>query len=160
PMGLLPLYSGRPWRPHYGVSGPPHHNVMVMPAYAGIQGVPGRWIPADAGMTFALCLHSPSMRIAKYLTCITRSMPSVTLVLEAIIPQMASKKMCGTTGNCQGNPFVTGLSYLYNLLLSALRPACEPVSTRDWLINLHTHHGRRLSMCGGTLHHEIGWHGK
>jgi hypothetical protein len=32
-------------------------SAMVMPAYAGIQALPVRWIPAGAGMTCHLCLH-------------------------------------------------------------------------------------------------------
>jgi hypothetical protein len=34
-------------------------SARVIPAYAGIQAVPGCWIPAGAGMTFPLSRHVP-----------------------------------------------------------------------------------------------------
>src|SRR5262245_36040233 len=46
---------------------------MVIPAYAGIQGVLRLWIPADAGMPFPLCLYCTSIPRAERSTCITRS---------------------------------------------------------------------------------------
>jgi hypothetical protein len=49
------------------------HRVMVIPAQAGIQEVPGIWIPAYAGMTLHLDIHRTSKQIAKRSTCITRS---------------------------------------------------------------------------------------
>jgi hypothetical protein len=46
---------------HSGVQTYRAHGRMVIPAYAGIQGVPWNWIPAYAGMTcnitFHLCIH-------------------------------------------------------------------------------------------------------
>ena len=43
---------------HSGVQTYRMHAGMVIPAYAGIQGMPLGWIPAGAGMTSNLTFHT------------------------------------------------------------------------------------------------------
>ena len=42
---------------HSGVQTYRAHGRLVIPAYAGLQGVPWDWIPACAGMTSNLTFH-------------------------------------------------------------------------------------------------------
>jgi hypothetical protein len=77
---------------HSGVQTDHVHGRMVIPAYAGIQEIPGIWLPAYAGMTFHLDLHGLSKQIAARSTCITRSMDSVRDFL--LMPGQGSGKHC------------------------------------------------------------------
>jgi hypothetical protein len=57
---------------HSGVQTSRAHERRVIPAYAGIQGMPLGWIPAGAGMTsnltFHLCIHGRSTAVTMHNT--------------------------------------------------------------------------------------------